>query len=249
MCLHLYGEETRTRTLQQRLRDSPLLATDVWTACRVRYHGPLVVTKQEVQALLDGRLTPLPEITTAGDYVHETTPAPDGGEASSAAVEEDKNPGEKDSAQDTAADERDARTPLGDTNPTGDTSTDKTDHQFSGERLRQCPDQGRVARLVRSSWGCSACYTALFTLRGYRRGGSSPGDTIPAGRRRDSRCGTEAAMADASSMERGLPCSDDEVYCEKSGECRPLRSGDHRTRHLQRMMEYLEHSNRGKILC
>ena len=85
MCLHLYGEETRIRTLQQRLRDSPLLATDVWTACRVRYHGPLVVTKQEVQALLDGRLTPLPEMTTAEDYVHETTAAPDGGEASSAA--------------------------------------------------------------------------------------------------------------------------------------------------------------------
>ena len=76
---------------------------------------------------------------TAGDYVHETTAAPDEGEASSAAVEEDKNPGEKDSAQDTAADERDARTPLGDTNPTGDTSTDKTDYDLRGKDSGNAP--------------------------------------------------------------------------------------------------------------
>eukprot|EP00439_Symbiodinium_sp_Y106_P080186 s907_g18.t4 len=60
-------------------------------------------------------------------------------EASSAAVEEDKNPGEKDSAQDTAADERDARTPLGDTNPTGDTSTDKTDYDLRGKDSGNAP--------------------------------------------------------------------------------------------------------------
>eukprot|EP00439_Symbiodinium_sp_Y106_P080164 s907_g18.t3 len=56
-----------------------------------------------------------------------------------AEVEKDKNPGEKDSAQDTAADERDARTPLGDTNPTGDTSTDKTDYDLRGKDSGNAP--------------------------------------------------------------------------------------------------------------
>ena len=159
MCLHLYGEEARTRTLQQRLRESPLLATDVWTACRVRYHGQLGVTKQEVQALLDGRLTPLPEVTTAGDYVHEIAATPDDGGTSTTAPEEhsttrlevarhegdartqEKNENRGENSAGTAdteealvaADAGGTCTPLEETNFAGGVGTNKADYDPQGK--------------------------------------------------------------------------------------------------------------------
>ena len=73
----MYGEESRFRALQMCLREQPLQATDIWTACRVRYHSQLGVTKEEIRALLEGRLAPLPEIATSEeDLIFETVLVP-----------------------------------------------------------------------------------------------------------------------------------------------------------------------------
>ena len=83
MTLRIYGKETQFRALQTCLREQPLQATDIWTACRVRFHEQLGVTKGlRGRSVLDGRLVPLPKIATAtGDVVFE---APLVGESMSA---------------------------------------------------------------------------------------------------------------------------------------------------------------------
>eukprot|EP00439_Symbiodinium_sp_Y106_P034768 s1475_g4.t1 len=75
MTLRIYGE---MRTFATCLREQPLQASDIWTACRARFHEQLGVTKEEIRALLDSRLVPLPEIATAhGDMIFETPLLPE----------------------------------------------------------------------------------------------------------------------------------------------------------------------------
>ena len=44
MTLRIYGGDAHFRALQTCLREQPLQATDIWTACRVRFHEQLDLT-------------------------------------------------------------------------------------------------------------------------------------------------------------------------------------------------------------
>ena len=90
MTLRLYGEESRFRALQMCLREQPLQATDVWTACRVRYHGPLGVTKEEIWGLLEERLTET--ATSEEDHVFEHTVDPQEADGPSTTTRGDRKP-------------------------------------------------------------------------------------------------------------------------------------------------------------
>ena len=62
MTLRIYGREAQFRALQEHLRVQPLHARDIWTACRIRDHEQLDVTRDEIRALLDGQHLPVPDV-------------------------------------------------------------------------------------------------------------------------------------------------------------------------------------------
>ena len=65
LMIRIYGGDAQFRALQTCLREQQLQATDVWTACRVRFHERVTM----IRALLDGRLVPRPEIATAQEDI------------------------------------------------------------------------------------------------------------------------------------------------------------------------------------